>query len=188
MTGRDLFKSVSPFLNFIVLILKILPRPILKITWDFFSSFPGMAGDGIRYCLIKCLAKKCGENVRVGVNVEIRGWNKLEIGNNVSIHRECYVDAQGGLKIGNDVSIAHQCSILTENHTWSDENVAIKYNPKSSDPVVIQDDVWLGCAARIMPGIHIGKRSIIAAGAIVTKSVETRTVVGGNPAKLIKTI
>jgi acetyltransferase-like isoleucine patch superfamily enzyme len=92
------------------------------------------------------------------------------------------------LKIGNDVSIAHQCSILTENHTWTDESLPIKYNPKAAAFVTIEDDVWLGCSARIMPGVKISRRSIVAAGAVVSSDVASRTIVGGVPAKVIKTL
>lgn len=188
MTGRELFKSVAPVINTYVFFLGLLPKSILKLKWAFMSSFPGILGDGFRYCLVKALAKSCGENVRIGVNVEICGWSKLEIGNNVSIHRESYIDAQGGLKIGNNVSIAHQCSILTENHSWEDENLPIKYNPMFALPVEIESDVWLGCAVRIMPGVKIFRRSIVAAGAVVSSNVESRTIVGGVPAKVIKTL
>jgi acetyltransferase-like isoleucine patch superfamily enzyme len=187
MSGRNIFKKLNSLINILAWTLSLLPRRIRIFFWNLTNSFPGIIGIGLRYCLLKSLAKKCGANVLVGVNVGISGFKNLELGNNVSIHRECYIDAEGGVIIGSDVSVAHQSSILSTNHTWEDENLPIKYNPIKSAPVNIEDDVWIGCGVRILAGITINRRSIVAAGAIVTKNVQSRTIVGGNPARLIKT-
>ena len=109
-------------------------------------------------------------------------------GDNVSIHPFCYLEGAGGIEIGNNVSLAHVTSVLSVNHTWSYSELPIKYNPIEHAPVKICDDVWIGCGCRIMAGVTVYSRSIIAAGAVVTKDVEPNTLVGGVPAKCIKSI
>lgn len=92
----------------------------------------------------------------------------------------------GGIEIGNDVSIAHQTSILSANHTWEDESIPIKYNAVAFQPVHIENDVWIGCGCRILCGVKIHSRSVVAAGAVVCKDVESHTAVGGVPARVLK--
>lgn len=98
------------------------------------------------------------------------------------------MEAYGGISIGNDVSIAHNVSILSVNHSWTEQSLPIKYNPIISGPVVIGDDVWIGCGCRIMANVEIDNRSVIAAGAVVTKNVPSNTIVAGVPAKALKEI
>lgn len=188
MSGRQLFSKVETVLNYLAAIFRILPKPITKFFWNIFSQGKGHIAIGVRYAIAKAWAKSCGSNVLIGPNVEIKGWKNLELGKNISIHKDCYIDASGGLIIGDDVSIAHQSSILTENHTWDDETLPIKYNPLKAGPVIIDSDVWVGCGARIFADVHIFSRAIVAGGAIVVKNVASKTIVGGNPAKLIKTL
>ncbi|RYG48342.1 acyltransferase [bacterium] len=139
-------------------------------------------------CYAKRLAKTCGENVLIGVGCEIRNWDKLELGSNISIQRGCWVDACGGLKIGDNISIATQCVMVSFDHQWSDETLAIRDNKAVFAPIVLEGDIWLGAGAKIMKGVTIGRRSIVAAGAVVNKDVPPRSIVGGIPAKVLKTI
>ena len=92
------------------------------------------------------------------------------------------------LLLGNDISIAHNTSILSSNHTWNDTNIAIKYNKEIFSKVTIKNDVWIGCGVRILAGVTINTRSIVAAGAVVNKTFDEKSLIGGVPAKLIKNI
>jgi acetyltransferase-like isoleucine patch superfamily enzyme len=109
----------------------------------------------------------------------------LRIGQFVSIHRWCYIDAVGDITIGNDVSIAHSSSILSFDHTWADASRPIRDNPIRLAPVNIANDVWIGCGVRILAGVSIGQRCIVAAGAVVVNDVPNGTVAGGVPARRI---
>ena len=124
----------------------------------------------------------------IAEGVFLHNIDNMTIGSNISIHPMCYIDATGGLTIGNDVSIAHSTSILTTEHTWNDGSIPIKYNEVIMKNVIIENDVWIGCGCRILSGVTIKNRSIIAAGAVVVRNVSKNTIVGGIPSKLIKKI
>lgn len=153
-----------------------------------FRNTGGKIGIAIRYILVKTLAKSCGNNVSIKQYVFLENIHNISFGDNVSVHPFCYLEGSGGIEIGNDVSLAHNVSILSVNHTWGNHEIPIKYNPIDHTPVKISDDVWVGCGCRIMAGVTINSRSIIAAGAVVTKDVESNSIVGGVPAKKIKKI
>ncbi|MBE6341041.1 MAG: acyltransferase [Bacteroidales bacterium] len=145
-------------------------------------------GIGIRYVLLKSLAKDIGDNVSIRENVIILSPKSLSIGKNVSVHPNCYIDAAGGITIGDNVSIATSSILISTSHTWDNEEIPIKYNPMKSTPIKIDNDVWIGCNVKIIGPCHIGERSICAAGAVVKGEIVRHCIVGGVPAKTIKTI
>ncbi|WP_442965123.1 acyltransferase [Pseudomonas sp. ESBL1] len=188
MSGRDFFERFSIFINVLSSFFLVFPGFIITLLWDIVSPFSGRVSILVRYCVMAKRFKCIGSNVYFGRFVILRNTRGASFGSNISIHDSCYIDAIGGLEIGNDVSIAHHTSILTFNHTWSNHRLAIKYNPIECAPVKINDDVWIGCGVRIMPGVEIGARSIIAAGSVVTRSVPPGVIVAGVPAKVVKSI
>lgn len=188
MNGRMFFKYFSFLILVVSASFKLLPSFVVWFLWDLVSPFGGKLAVLLRYCIVSGRAKQFGQNIYFGKSVVLKNPAEFSVGNNVSIHDSCYLDAIGGLKIGADVSIAHQTSIITFNHTWSDMSQPIKYNPIEKAPVIIEDDVWIGCGVRILPGVVIGKRSIIAAGSVVTNDVPPGVIVAGVPAKIIKSI
>ncbi|VDH05093.1 acyltransferase [Bergeyella zoohelcum] len=187
-TGRQKFFKNKKIINLFVKIFRLLPDFILQFFWDCISRYSQIVFVALRYIILKSRIKSCGDNVKIGTNVQILAWDKLSIGHNVSIHSNCYIDANGTIEIGNNVSIAHNTSILSANHDWKDLSLPIKYNPVVLSKVIIHDDVWIGCGCRILADVCISNRSVIAAGAVVNKNVEKNTIVGGIPAKLIKQI
>jgi acetyltransferase-like isoleucine patch superfamily enzyme len=140
----------------------------------------------IRYIIVRVTSSKCGEIIYIGPYVEIKEMSNITFGSNVSIHRFCYIDAAGLVEINSNVSIGHGTSIVTSNHTWSDQSLPIRDNPVRLAPVRIEEDVWIGCGCRIMAGVTIARRSVVAAGAVVTTDVASNTLVGGVPARFIK--
>ena len=77
----------------------------------------------------KRLCRSCGDNVQIGPGVVVQHWSRLSLGNNVNIHRFCYVDARGGIDIGDDVSIAHGCSLVAFDHSWDDRSKTDQIQP-----------------------------------------------------------
>ncbi|HNP67000.1 MAG TPA: acyltransferase [Aequorivita sp.] len=188
MSGRDKFEKFEKLIIFFTYLMRLLPRPILIFLWDWTNRFSQLPFVGLRYVILKSMIKSCGVNIKIGTNVQILGWDNLVIGDNVSIHSNCYLDATGGIKIENNVSIAHNSTLLSTNHDWSDISIPIKYNKVIMKKVIINSDVWIGCGVRILAGVNIRERSVVAAGAVVISEVDSNTIVGGIPSRKLKEI
>jgi len=113
----------------------------------------------------------------------------ISIGKNTRIHASC-IHAREKVEIGNNCLIAGNCQIFDcSGHDLSFENVENRINTVgNTKPVIVEDNVWIGFGSIIMPGVRIGYGSVIAAGSIVVKDVPPMSVVGGNPANIIKTV
>ena len=94
----------------------------------------------------------------------------------------------GPVDIGNHVNLAQGITVTALNHNFSDTNKRIDEQGVSTNPVTIEDDVWVGANAVILPGVTIGEHCVVAAGAVVTKDVPPHSLVAGVPAKVIKSI
>jgi acetyltransferase-like isoleucine patch superfamily enzyme len=94
----------------------------------------------------------------------------------------------GPVTIGNHVNLAQGITVTALNHNFEDKELRIDEQGVSTNPVIIGDDIWIGANAVILPGVTIGNHSVVAAGAVVTKDVPPHTLVGGVPAKIIKTL
>ena len=115
---------------------------------------------------LSCLGKDNKAIIKIG--------NRSYIGDRTEIHAGSLVE------IGNGCNISWNCTILDRDYhkLCSDEEI-IK-------PVKICDNVWIGCNSTILKGVTIGEGAVVAAGSVVTKDVPPKTLVGGNPAKIIK--
>lgn len=187
-TGREKLKKIKGIILFLVSLNRIVPVSLNKRIFVYVRNIPGRTGLLIRYVLFKNLSKSCGDNVSIYEGVYLKGLSNIIIGSNVSIHSMCYIDGTGGLTIGDEVSIAHASTIMTTSHTYNDATIPIKYNNATETPVILDNDIWVGAGCRILGGVTIGKRSIIAAGAVINKTVEPNSIVGGVPGKKIKKI
>lgn len=92
----------------------------------------------------------------------------------------------GPVKVGNDIRFAQNVVLSGLNHEYSDINTPIHLQGVSTAPITIEDETWLGANVVVLAGVTIGKHCIVAAGAVVTKSVPAYSVVVGNPARVIK--
>ncbi|NUQ84261.1 MAG: acyltransferase [Anaerolineales bacterium] len=112
----------------------------------------------------------------------------IRIGKNSLIGEYSVIRGQGGVIIGDRVYTSPFTQIIAVNHVFDDPNRPFVEQGITAEGIVIEDDVWLGAGAVITDGVRVGKGAVVAAGAVVTKDVPPHTVVGGVPAKPIKTI
>ncbi|MBR2927395.1 MAG: acyltransferase [Clostridia bacterium] len=144
--------------------------------WHFAQKF--------RCFFAKRIARSFGKNVNIEKHAHFTPG--LSIGDNSGVGIRCEVN--GPVTIGANVMMGPEVVIYTQTHKYDRTDIPM-CEQGSTEPseVVIEDDVWLGRRAIIMPGVRIGKGSIIGAGAVVTKDVPPYSVVGGVPARVIRT-
>jgi len=149
------------------------------------SNYPaGVFFSSVRFFFLKNFIKGAGSNIVCESGIFFGDGRDIEIGNNVQINENCWIR---NCKIGNDVMIGPHVMILNYGHNTDDVNIPmIKQGVRNYPQTIIESDVWIGSRAIILPGIKIGKGSIIGAGSVVTKDVVAYSVVAGNPAKFIK--
>ncbi len=135
---------------------------------DLFSQLTGVSVDP-SFWMLPPFYTDFGKNIRVGKNV--------------FINHACEFMDRGGITLEDGVFIAPKVNLITINHPTRPSQRHSTY----CAPIVIKRNAWIGVAASIMPGVTIGKNAVVAANAVVTKDVAANTIVGGIPAKVIKT-
>jgi maltose O-acetyltransferase len=136
---------------------------------------------------IPCQAifKKAGKNINIERGAHFGSGLNIEIGDQSGIGQHCRL--HGPVKIGAYVMMGPEVMMFTSNHEFSRTDIPMcRQGNTAPQQIIIEDDVWIGARALILPGVLIGRGSIIAAGSVITKNVESYSIVGGNPAKLIK--
>ena len=136
--------------------------------------------------LEKQLFGKTGESIYINPPLYVDYGRHVEIGNNFYANMDCIFLDVNRIIIGDNVMVGPRVSFFTAGHP-TDATVRNK-ELEFGLPIVVEDNVWIGGNSTVLPGVTIGKNSIIAAGAVVTKDVPSNTIVGGNPAKVIRQI
>jgi acetyltransferase-like isoleucine patch superfamily enzyme len=108
----------------------------------------------------------------------------ITIGKNVFVNHACTFMDRGGITIEDNVLIGPKVNLITTNHPIN----PAERRATISNPIFIKKGVWIGVGVTILPGVTIGENSIVAAGAVVSKDVPDNVIVGGIPAKFIKSI
>ena len=165
---------------------KLLIYCYLEIFLNLFPDF--YIGNKIRRCFYKYYFFEVGKGLIVNVNCHFEVPSGITIGENCSFNRSCWVSGGGSLKIGNDVIFGPKVIIHTANHNYFDQTKPIRLQGHSFKEVIINNNVWVGAGAIILPGVTINSNSIIAAGAVVSKDVPSNVIAGGVPARVIKEI
>ena len=183
----------------------------LKDWLEFFiRNMPGKTGYLIRGEYYKLRLKKsfeknrfesglrieCPRNVLIGSNsyfgldckLYASDLSQINIGSNVTFNSNVMINARGkgSILIGNNVLIGPNTVLRSNNHAFDNINKPIIEQGMTEGDILIEDDVWISSNSVILPNCKIGKGAIIAAGAVVTNNVESYSIVGGVPAKLIR--
>ncbi len=125
-----------------------------------------------------------GKHTRISAG----GTGKVAIGENVLIDDFTFIMAHEKILIGKNTKIAAFCFITDFNHNFHNKIKSIREQGYKTKPVIIGRNVWIGTHAIILPGVVIGDGSVVGAGSVVAKSIPSRSVAVGNPAKVIRRI
>jgi maltose O-acetyltransferase len=131
------------------------------------------------------LFRFCGQRVNIekGANF-YTGW-EIEIGDDSSLGISCMVPYD--LKVGRDVMMGPYVIVIGDDHRFDNVHIPMRLQGRVAHPPVrIEDDVWIGARAILLPGVRIGTGAIIGAGAVVTKDVPAYAISAGNPARVIR--
>lgn len=138
-----------------------------------------------RRLLCKAIFDEVGQEINVEKGVFFGKGKNIKIGDRSGIGLNARI--QGPLTIGKYVMMGPEVIIYTKNHDISSlDQPMIHQGETEPKEVIIEEDVWIGARVIILPGIRIGKGAVVAAGAVVTKDVESYSVVAGVPAKVIR--
>lgn len=147
--------------------------------------------------IMKELLGSMGGNVWVDADFHCEYGINIHCGNDVIINMNCTFVDNNRITIGNNVLIASDVKMYTATHTTDvagrtntpkDRAISSSFCRTYSKPITIEDNVWIGGGAILLPGITIGKNCIIGAGSVVTRSISENCVAVGNPCRVIKTI
>lgn len=136
----------------------------------------------VRKFFLRLLGAKLSSNCRIFRRCEMMKPLGLTVGRGSSIGWFTLVDARGGITVGNNVTVASYCKMITAKHDIEDPMFS-----GIMSPIVIEDYAWVCTGATILGGVTIGRGAVVMAGAVVTRDVPPMTVVGGVPARFVKT-
>jgi maltose O-acetyltransferase len=138
----------------------------------------------VKYFFLKNVFKDLGKNVNIRPNINFVNGSNISIGDYSGIGDRCFLQDIGKIIIGQDVLMGPEVMIYTSNHKVQ-KDMIIRLQEYDVKDIVIEDDVWIGARVIILPGVTIGRGSVIGAGSIVTRNVDPYTIVAGVPAKVI---
>src|SRR6201994_3278809 len=141
--------------------------------------------DQIRTLFGELIGKKVDESFLLIPPFYTAGGDEIRVGRNVFVNQNCTFYDLGGLDIADDVMIGPNVSIITTGHPIEPSQRRACVIAK---PIVIERNVWIAAGATIIGGVTVGENSVVAAGSLVAKDVPPNTFVGGNPAKVIRSI
>lgn len=139
--------------------------------------------------ILKLYGAKIGKNCDIESGIRFhncRNYKNLSVGNNCHIGKDCFFDLRGEVHIQNNVVISMNTTFITHQDI-NNSNLSSLY-PASYANIVVKSNCYIGVNSTILKGVTVNDTALIAACSLVIKDVHSRTIVGGVPAKLIKTI
>lgn len=150
-----------------------------------YMPYGGRLANALRIWCVRHIFRRCGNITTVDRHAYFGNGEAFEIGDFSGIGADCHLP--NDLRMGRYIMMAPGVTILSENHRTADTSVPMcfqGYEPRR--PVTVEDDCWICTGAIITPGVTVRRGTIVAAGAVVTKTFPEYSVVGGNPAHVIK--
>lgn len=156
-----------------------------KLPISFHYGLLGKFARFFRFITCSCIFQQCGKNVNIEQGVRFGNGRGVKIGDYSGIGIDCQIPAV--ITIGKYVMMGPEVMIIGQNHDFSEVSRPMMFQGyKEISEVVIEDDVWIGARVIILPGVRVGKGSIIGTGAVVTKDITPYSICGGNPARVIR--
>lgn len=141
--------------------------------------------DEVRALFSELIGKKVDESFFLIPPFYTAGGDEIRVGRNVFVNQNCTFYDLGGLDIADDVMIGPNVSLITAGHPLEPSH---RRRTTVGRPIAIERNVWIAAGATIIGGVTVGENSVVAAGGVVTKDVSPNTLVGGNPARVIRSI
>src|ERR1700677_1594997 len=141
--------------------------------------------DQIRVLFSELIGKKVDESFLLVPPFYTTGGDEIRVGHNVFVNQNCTFYDLDRLDIADDVMIGPNVSIITSGHPLEPSQ---RRAATIGKPIVIERNVWIAAGATIIGGVTVGENSVVAAGSVVTRDVPANTLVGGNPARVIRSI
>ncbi|HKR42100.1 MAG TPA: sugar O-acetyltransferase [Paraburkholderia sp.] len=139
----------------------------------------------VRALFSELIGKKVDDSFLLIPPFYTTGGVEIRVGRNVFVNQNCTFYDLGGLDIADDVMIGPNVSLITSGHPIEPSR---RRDGVVARPIVIERNVWIAAGATIIGGVTVGENSVVAAGSVVTKDVPPNTLVGGNPARVIRSI
>ena len=156
--------------------LSIMPSRLISVV---LRSYGAAIGEGTRF--------RSPLRMNVGKMNSRKWFANLTVGNNCYFGRDVLLDLEGPVAVGNGVTVSHRVTIVTHTDAGSSP-LAESVLATKKDCVRLRDGAYVGVGATILQGVEIGERSIVGAGALVTRSVSADVIVGGVPARTIRAL
>lgn len=154
------------------------------------SFLPHFAFNRIRLLLYRLAGVAIGARTTISGQIELSGpgaiQKKFIVGTDCLLTAPLYADVCSPITLGDRVWIGHHAVLITTNHEIGTEWQ--RCGGWKPSPIVIGNGVWIGARVTVLPGVTIGQGAVVAAGSVVTKDVPPNTLVGGVPAKVIRTL
>ncbi len=170
-------------------LVRILPRLYRSSRENVVNTLSNVLGDDPLSRLIRAgLLRRFGARLAKGTTVRRSYFGgakvKLVAGERCWISRHCYFDFAGSITLGDDVVVGHGVTFVTASHSLGESSR--RAGDFRGYPILIENGVWIGANATILPGITIGRGAVVAAGAVVTKNVPPDVIVAGVPARVLR--
>ena len=168
-----------------------LKKAILFVWWELYKGLLRIVvAPNVRVWLLQLAGARVEADTIIMnatfVNIHHYGFAKLHIGASCFIADDVLLDVRGGITLEDGVTISNRCSLVTHMNVGYPNHPLQKVYPTKESKLTIKDGAYIGTGAILLPGVTIGRKSVVGAGAVVTKSVPKSVLVAGVPAKIIK--
>ncbi|MDE2483316.1 MAG: acyltransferase [bacterium] len=151
------------------------------------GGLPGVVGFALRTAVYRLFFARLGGFCWVQHGVTIVQSNRLRVGRHFGCNTGSYINAIGGIEMGDYVLIGSNVTISSGMHPIEGALPPVFARPVVPKPIRIEDDVWIGAGAVIMPGVTLRRGTVIGANSVVTRDTEPYTVYVGAPARAVRT-